>query len=59
MSDWGESVKTNLTAGKTPPKNGGTELTNGPAWGICGSGSQYIGKLEKLRANNDYSDKYA
>jgi hypothetical protein len=59
MSDWGESVKTNLTTGKKPPKIGDTELINGPAWDVCGSGSQYIGKLENLRANSDYSEKYA
>jgi hypothetical protein len=31
MSDWGESVKVNLTTGKKRGKMGGFEMINGPA----------------------------
>ena len=55
----GESVKANLTTGKNRGNLGGNEIINGPAWDICGSGSQHIGKLENLRANRDYSGNYA
>ena len=59
MSDWGESVKANLTMGENYGKMGGIEIINGPAWDICASGSEYIGKLENLRLNSDYTEKYA
>ena len=40
-------------------ENGGADPIDGHACDICGSGSQYIGKLENLRGNSDYREKYA